>query len=168
MLDQFRGVSLVAATIAMGLAAGLYYAYACSVMLGLGKADDRTFVEGMQKINVAILNGWFFLTFAGALLLTAVAAVLHFRGDGGRAAFAWIVAALVLYVVVLIVTMGFNVPLNDRLEAAGDPARIADLAAVRENFEAAWVRWNIVRTLACTAAFGCLTWALVLYGRSGS
>ncbi|MER6824390.1 DUF1772 domain-containing protein, partial [Streptosporangium sp. NPDC000563] len=34
-------------------------------------------------------------------------------------------------------------------------------------FEAAWVRWNLVRTLACVAAFGCLTWALVVYGRTG-
>ncbi|WP_261986928.1 DUF1772 domain-containing protein [Actinomadura sp. HBU206391] len=155
---------MVAATIAMGLSAGLYYAYSCSVMLGLGRADDRTFVDGMQKINAAILNGWFFLTFAGALVLTAVAALLHFRGDG-RAAFGWIVAALVLYVIVLIITMGFNVPLNNELEAAGDAARIADPSAVRERFETAWVRWNLARTVVCTAAFGCLTWALVLHGR---
>jgi uncharacterized membrane protein len=167
MLDQFRGVSLVAATVTMGLSAGLYYAYACSVMLGLGQADDRTFVDAMQRINVAILNGWFFLSFVGALVLTAVAAALHFRGDG-RPAFAWIVAALVLYGVVLIITMGFNVPLNDKLEAAGDPARISDLAAVREHFETAWVRWNIARAVVCTAAFGCLTWALVLHGRGAS
>jgi len=38
---------------------------------------------------------------------------------------------------------------------------------VRERFdEARWVRWNNVRTLASTAAFGCLAWALVLFGRA--
>ena len=58
-----------------------------------------------------------------------------------------------------------NVPLNNQLNAAGAPDRIADLAAVRERFEATWVRWNVVRTVASTAAFGCLTWALVLHGR---
>ena len=43
---------------------------------------------------------------------------------------------------------------------------MADLAAVRERFgEAKWIRWNIVRAVMSTAAFGCLTWALVLYGR---
>jgi uncharacterized membrane protein len=57
----------------------------------------------MQSINVAILNGWFFLGFLGALVLPAVAAVLHL-GRGSRAALPWIVAGLVLYVVVLVVT----------------------------------------------------------------
>jgi hypothetical protein len=56
---------------------------------------------------------------------------------------------------------------NDGLVAAGDPDRIADLAAVRDAFhETRWVAWNIVRTIATTAAFGCLVWALVIHGRA--
>lgn len=79
---------------------------------------------------------------------------------------AWVVAALVLYLVALVVTIAVHVPLNDQNKAAGDPSRIADLAAVRERFdEARWVRWNLLRAVASTAAFGCLTWALVLSGR---
>jgi uncharacterized membrane protein len=27
-----------------------------------------------------------------------------------------------------------------------------------------WAAWNLVRTLTCTAAFGCLAWALIVYG----
>jgi uncharacterized membrane protein len=57
------------------------------------------------------------------------------------------------------------VPLNDQLMAAGEPDRIADFAAVRERFEASWVRWNVARAATNTAAFGLLAWALVLYGR---
>jgi uncharacterized membrane protein len=166
MLDLFRGASLIAATLTMGLVAGLFYAYSISVMPGLGRAADRSFVDAMQRINVAILNGWFALGFGGALVFTALAALLQIGADG-RAVLLWTVAALVLYGTVLAVTFALNVPLNDRLEAAGPVDRIADLAAVRERFEGAWVRWNVVRTLASTAAFGCLTWALVLYGRSG-
>jgi hypothetical protein len=41
----------------------------------------------------------------------------------------------------------------------------AALAAVRARFEATWVRWNAIRTVLNTTAFGCLTWALVLAGR---
>ena len=77
----------------------------------------------------------------------------------------WILAALVLYAVTLAITIRVNIPLNNALEAAGDPDRIADLAAVREHFEATWVRWNALRGLACTAALGCLAWALVVFGR---
>ncbi len=166
MSEGVRGAALVAATITTGLIAGLLYAYACSVMIGLSRTDDRTFVDVMQRINVAIVNGWFLISFFGALVFTAAAAVLHLHGDG-RPVLPWIVAALVLYVAALVITIGVNIPLNNALAAAGDPDRIADLAAVRERFEATWVRWNIARAVASTAGLGCLTWALVLYGRLG-
>jgi uncharacterized membrane protein len=164
MLNVLRAGFLVAAAFTTGLAAGLFCAYSYSVMPGLGRSDDRTFVMGMQRINVAILNGWFMLCFMGALVFTAAAAAMHIP-SGWRCVLPWIVAALVLYLVVLAVTFAVNVPLNDELAAAGDPDRTADLAAVRERFEAAWVRWNIVRAAASTASFGCLLWALVLHGR---
>jgi uncharacterized membrane protein len=159
-----RTAVLVAATLATGLVAGLFYAYSVSVMPGLGRADDRTLVGTMQHINVAIKNGWFLVVFLGALVLAAVAVGLNLGADH-RSVLPWTVAGLVLYVITLAVTFRANIPLNDELDAAGAPDRVADLAAVRERFEQAWVRWNIVRTVACTAAFGCLAWALVLHGR---
>ena len=165
MLELFRSGALAAATLTTGLMSGLYYSYAISVMLGLSRTDERTFLSAMQQINVAILNPWFFVSFFGALVFTALAAVLHLQADW-RAGLPWIVAALVLYLATLLITFGFNVPLNNELAAAGDPERIADLAAVRKRFEASWVRWNIARTVASTAAFCCLTWALVLHGRT--
>jgi uncharacterized membrane protein len=38
---------------------------------------------------------------------------------------------------------------------------------VRDDFVTPWVAWDIVRTLATTAAFASLTWALVVHGRMG-
>jgi uncharacterized membrane protein len=160
----WASAALVAATLSAGLMAGLFAAFSYAVMPGLGKAGDLAFVDGMQRINVAILNGWFGLCFGGALVFSVLAAVLH-AGAGRRSVLPWIVAGAALYVVVLAVTVAANVPLNDRLAAAGDPARIRDLHAVREQFEGAWVRWNVVRALTCVLAFGCLSWALVLHGR---
>jgi uncharacterized membrane protein len=160
----WTSATLLAATVTAGLMAGLFAAFWYAIMPGLAKAGDLAFVDGMQRINVAILNGWFGLCFAGALVLSVVAAILH---ADRRSVLPWIVAGALLYLVVLAITFAANVPLNDRLEAAGDPNRIGDLHAVREQFEAAWVRWNAVRTLACTLAFGCLAWALVLHGRLG-
>ena len=52
-----------------------------------------------------------------------------------------------LYAIVLAVTFGINIPLNDELDRAGDPDRIADLADVRNRFEGPWVAANVVRTL---------------------
>jgi uncharacterized membrane protein len=164
MFELIRGAALVAATITMGLMAGLFFAFTMAVMPGLARASDRSFVEGMQRINESILNGWFALAFGGALVFTAIAAALHLRADG-RPALPWIVAALVLYAVQLVITIRINVPLNDALLAAGAVDGITDLGAVRERFEARWLRWNHVRTLLSTGALGCLAWALVTYGR---
>jgi len=165
-MSVLRTVTLLAATITAGLSAGLFYSYACSVMPGLRQSDDRSFVEVMQRINVAILNGWFMASFLGALVLIVAAGVLYLKG-GERAVLPWIVAAAVLYLAMVVITSAVNVPLNDKLAAAGSPDGGADLAAVRAAFETTWVRWNVVRAVTSTAAFGCLSWALVLSGRSG-
>lgn len=159
MNGDIRSIVLLAATLTTGLMAGLYFAFSVAVMPGLARASDRTFVETMQRVNVAILNGWFSLAFAGALVLGVVSVALHWRGEG-RPALPWIIAGVVLYAASLVITMGLNVPLNNQLANAGDPARIRDLAAVREKFETTWVHWTVARTLTSTAALGCLAWAM--------
>jgi uncharacterized membrane protein len=166
-MDAVRAMSLIAATMSMGLMAGVFGLYAHTIMPGLGRTDDRIFVGAFQAIDRAIINPWFLAGgFVGALVFTALAAVLHVPADR-RSVLPWIVVALILYLVVFVITIGVNVPLNDAIKTAGDPDRIADLAMVRERFdEGRWVRWNNVRTVASTAAFGCLAWALVLFGRA--
>jgi uncharacterized membrane protein len=165
MTRWFQGATLVAATMTVGLMAGVFGLYAHTIMPGLGKTDDRTFVGAFQEIDKAIINPLFIPTFVGALALTGVAAALHLRQDG-RPALPWVVAAFVLYLAVFVITIRVHLPLNDEIKAAGDPDRIADLSTVREEFdETKWARWNIARALLSTAALGCLTWALALYGR---
>lgn len=161
---MLKTLTLTAATVTSGLAAGLFYTYSYSIMVGLGRSDDRTFVTAMQWFNATIGNVWFAIAFVGAPLLILASGVLHRRDGGG--ALPWIVAALVLYVAVVVITAVVNVPLNNELAAAGDPAAIADLAAVRERFEASWARWNVVRSAGSIAAFGCCTWALVVSSRA--
>jgi uncharacterized membrane protein len=162
-MTELRAISLLAATLTMGLVAGAFALYAHTVMPGLKKTDDRTFVAAFQSLDRAIINPWFMAGgFLGALVFTIAAAVAHL----GQDALPWIVAALVLYAIAFVITIAVNVPLNDALKAAGDPDRIGDLAAVRERFdEARWAAFNLVRVVTSTAAFACLAWALVVYGR---
>lgn len=157
-------VVLGAAAVAMGLLAGLFYAFACAIVPGLHASADRTVVEAMQNVNKGIENPVFFATFLGAPAL-AVWALVAERRRGSPAGVRWVVAALVLYGVCFLVTMGANIPLNETLANAGDPAHIADIAKVRDDFEAPWVAWNVVRTVAVVAAFGCLTRAVFLRRR---
>ncbi len=166
-MELMRTASLLLAALTTGLMAGLFFAYTFSVMPGLARADDRTFVDAMQRINVAIINGWFLTCFLGAIGFTVLAAALQLGSDR-RGVLLWVVAAAVLYAAVLVITGRINVPLNNQLAAAGELEQITDLAAVRAAFEATWVRWNAIRTAANVAAFGCLLWALVLHGRVAS
>ena len=165
-MTAVRTTALLLATIATALTAGVFALYLNALMPGLRATDDRTFVTAFQEIDRAIINPWFLGGgFFGALLLTAAAAGLHF-GDGWRSVLPWIVVALVLHLVVVVITMAVNVPLNDAIKAAGDPASI-DVAAVREAFhEARWVAWNAVRVVLDVAAFAALGIALIMHGRA--
>jgi len=62
-----------AAVVTAGLAAGLFFFNASTVMPALADVDDRTFVEVMDKINDAVYNPVFFAVLLGDL------------GDGPRA-----------------------------------------------------------------------------------
>ena len=130
---------------ATGFVTGVFALYGNTLMPGLRATDDRTFVGAFQSIDRAIINPWFLGGgFFGALILAAAGAAFHV-GETWRPVLPWIVAALVLHLVVVIITVTVNVPLNDAIKAAGDPAKI-DVAAVREAFlEARWVAWNWVR-----------------------
>ena len=164
--DRNADIVLGAAVMAMGLLAGLFYFSSIAVMPALTAADDRTLVDAMQQMIDKIENPFFYLTLLGAPALAAVALVQARRSGSPKTA-GWIVAGLAFYTVMVVITFAVHFPLNDELKEAGDPARIENLAAVRDDFVTPWVAWDIVRTLATTAAFGSLTWALVLRGRMG-
>lgn len=145
-LETLRAPVLLAATLATGLQAGTYYAWASGVMPGLARTDDRTFVSTMNHVNVAIVNPVFMLTFLGAPALAAAAVATTSGSARG-----WAIAGLVLALGTVAVTGAANVPLNDALAAGGS----------RADFETAWVRWNVVRTLTSTGSLACLAWAAI-------
>ena len=165
-MEFLRGAVLVVAAMSMGLMAGVFGLYANTIMPGLRRTDDRTFIGAFQAIDRAIINPLFMATFVGALLTTGLAAALHVQDDV-RSVLPWCVAAFVLYLWVFVSTIAVNVPLNDGIKAAGDPDHIDDPAAVRARFqEAKWIRWNLVRAVASMAGFACSVWALVEHGQN--
>jgi len=158
-MTAIDGVSavLVAATITSGLTAGLLYGFACAVMPGLRQVDDRAFVMVMQSINRRIVNPVFLVTFIGTPVLAVGALVVVAAGPGRWA----VVGAVACSLLTIIITAAANVPLNNTIDAAGDPDRNPDPRSVRRNFENRWVRWNIARSVTSTGAIALLAVALV-------
>ncbi|GAA2665635.1 anthrone oxygenase family protein [Streptomyces aculeolatus] len=167
-MSDFRTAVLFAAALTTGLSAGLFYVWSYSVMPGLARASDRTFVESFQQMNRAMMNGWFALTFGGAFLFLLLAGGLLLGADGDQRSrtLPWLIAALVLYVAMFVITFAVNVPMNNDLDAAGAVDQIKDLAGLRERVEDRWVRWNNVRSVVTVLSFGCVSWALFQYGRA--
>jgi Predicted integral membrane protein len=163
-MTTWATVTLLLATLTVGMMAGIFAAFALSVMRGLARTSDATFVEVMRRINVEIINPWFVFCFLGGAIFTLLALFFTVRGYPAdapeRGSLGWTIAGLVLYGLSLGVTFFVNVPLNAAL-AAADPA---DPTAARKPFEKRWVQFNVVRTLTAVASFVCLAWALHIAG----
>lgn len=162
-MESVRLAVLILAALTVGVMTGVMGLYANTIMPGLRRTDDRTFVGAFQAIDTAIINPLFLMTFFGGPVFTGLAVVLHL-GEDVRSILPWTVAAFVLDLIVIIATVTINVPLNDRIKAAGHPDNI-DVTETRQAFnEVRWVRSNLVRAALTLAAFACLLWALVEAG----
>ncbi len=165
--STFRPLTLAGATLATGLVAGVFYAYAVSVNLGLATQPDASYVATMQAINERIENPLFFASFFGALLLLLAALAVHFpRPRSGRF---WLVAlACVLYVGGgFMLTVFVNVPLNEQLAGVATGASPDELARARAAYEGPWDFWNGVRTMFSSMAFLALVFACLVRENRG-
>lgn len=154
---------LTAATaVACTALGGVFFAFSTFVMRGLDRTDPLEAITAMRGINAeAQANGAFLLLFLGsALLALAVGVVGALRWGTGSG---WLlVAGAVCGVAGFVVTMAFNVPLNNHLDRL-TPASLSAADAAREwgDYLRAWSRWNHVRTATGVAAGALLVTALI-------
>ena len=147
----------------VGLMGGLFFAFGTAVMSSLERMPPGQGATAMNLINVRIQNPLFLLIFLGTALICLALAVLAFvRDSPGRW---WLLAGAALYLVgVIVLSIGVNIPLNDKL-AALDPNSAAG-AAEWLNYLATWNPANNVRAVACL--LGMIAFGLALNAGSGS
>jgi len=138
------------AMLGSGIAAGLFFIFSNTIMASFARLPVAQGIAAMQQINVTIINPLFMLVFMGLVLLSLVLGAKAIFG-WAEAGSAWLLAGSVAYLVgCFLVTMVFNVPLNDAL-AAVDPAS-AEGAAMWTRYLTEWLPWNHVRTVACVVS----------------
>ena len=162
-LDRsIQDVTLACAVLTTGLMAGVFYAFAVSVNLGLADQPDASYVATMNEINEKIQNPLFLLSLFGAAVFPGAALVAHLPRRRSRR-FRLIVLACALYIGgSFLVTALANVPLNDGLVRVAADAPAGELARARAAYEGPWGFWNNVRGLFSAAAFAALIGASLL------
>ena len=158
-------VLVLLAALGSGLMGGLFFVFSVAIMPALARLMPHEGVAAMQHINTVILNPLFALAFFGTAavcLAVLITGAWHWPRPGA----VYLIAGAALYLVAsILVTLVFNVPLNDRLAAvaAGTP----EAAALWRNYLVRWTQWNHVRALGCTMASGALIVATWYEGRAG-
>ena len=148
---NISNIILVITATLTALMAGLFYAWSCSVMLGLARLKDREFVSVMQKCNRAIQNPVFFAAFFGAPIFLIISTILHYAESSQ---FLLLLIATIIYLVGNFgVTIFGNVPLNNILESF-DAKNSTDeeVNRLRTNFERPWNLLNHIRAVASTVS----------------
>jgi len=137
----------------VGLTAGLLFAWAVSVIVGLALTGDRTYVESMQSINRTIQNPFFFSAFLGAAILLPASTYISYGSSDNK--FWWLLTATAFYLIGVIgVTIFGNIPLNRRLDSFDlQRASSLQITEARTIFEQPWNRFNRIRTFAALISF---------------
>lgn len=144
----------IVAVLLTGLAAGLFYSYACSVTGGLGKLSDREYLLAFQSIDNVILNAWFFTSFMGNLVVLPLATWRSYHMSDSFSFWLLLGVTIVYVIGVFGVTMVGNVPLNNMLKDFDvNTASPQALFSLRERFEAPWNKLNLIRTIAAILSF---------------
>ena len=136
------------------------YVFSTFVMRGLDRTGPVDAITAMRGINAeANSNPVFLLGYFGATILALVVgviAVIQLQQPGSW----WVLVGAVLAILAAVITMVFNVPLNNRLDTV-TPVGLSAADATREwqVYFSTWTAWNHVRTV--TSFVGA---ALLLFG----
>ena len=142
------------AIIGTGLIAGTFFIFSVAIMSALRRLPANEGLAAMQSINVVIQNPIFLGVFMGSALISIGLAVIVFLNWSTPHAY-YIVGGAAFYVIgSFVLTIVFNVPLNNALDAA-DPVTTAG-QEFWQTYLRNWTFWNHIRTVASilsTAAF---------------
>jgi uncharacterized membrane protein len=132
------------------LMAGVFFAFSTFVMKGLDQIPANESISAFNSISVMVGRTLFGAAFVVTPLICVIT-IIFALWKWQTPASIYILAGGIIYIVFsLLVTIGFNIPLNDALAAVApnDPNN----ANLWRNFYDPWMFWNHVRTIGSLGA----------------
>jgi uncharacterized membrane protein len=157
-MESLVPVLTFVAALGSGLIAGFFLAFSATVMWALERQPPQAGISAMQAINVVVLNPIFLGVFFGTAILSLVLAIVALAGWSKPGSGYLLAGSLLYFAGTFLVTLLFNVPLNNRLAAVTPDS--AEGKAVWEHYLRVWTAWNHVRTVAPLAAMAAFILAL--------
>ena len=140
-----------ASVLAYGLLGGVFLAFSDFIMRSLGQVSGHGGVEAMQIINREVFRIVFMVLFLGMAPVSVLLIVHGLAWGEGNGALLIAGAGAVYLIGGFLVTVVFNVPLNETL-AAMDTDDQATARYWQGTYLPRWTFWNSVRTGACALA----------------
>ncbi len=150
--------------IACALVAGVFLTFSDFVMRSLDGARPAAGVEVMQVINREVFRSVFMFLLLGMSALSPFLIGYAYLRVGGPAAELIVAGAAVYLAGVFLVSLVFNVPMNNRLEAQ-DYAGAEAAAYWKKTYFPRWTFWNYVRALAAAASATCYLAACISFAQ---
>lgn len=144
----------IAIALGSGLIAGAFFVFSVAIMEAFRRLPPQEGMAAMQSINVVIQNPMFLGVFMGTALLSIAASIVAVLNWNTSAAKFLLAGALLYFFGSFVVTVAFNVPLNNALDAASKTT--AEGQAVWNQYLSNWTFWNHIRTVASAASLLCM------------
>ena len=149
---NFKIIVLILSVLFTGLTAGLCFTWSNAVTPGIGRLDDMSYLKAFQSMNRVIINFQFMIVFMGPTILLFLNAYL-FRSNS-TAFWLFLVAAILFFIGIGLVTVFGNVPLNEILDASNlEILSKIELQELRNKFEQPWNHWHTFRVLSSLTSF---------------
>lgn len=158
MLNSIIFTVIFFTCIGTGIMAGLFFSFSTFIMEALGNISSESGMNAMKSINRTILNPLFGVIFFGTALMTLfllITALFNSEWNGRT----YVISGSLLYLVgTFLVTIIFNVPLNNLLERGDSTAYSSQL--MWRSYIRKWTLWNHIRTVTAVGTLACFVLGL--------
>jgi uncharacterized membrane protein len=150
MTDRILQGATIASAVGALMVAGVFFAFSNFVMPALARLPGAQGVTAMNAINITVVNAWFITLLFGTAILGTVLTAMSFTRAPNSDGWLLLAATAIYAIGCIVVTMAFNVPLN---EAIASNSGTSLIAIERWNlYISDWTRWNTIRATASCAS----------------